>query len=225
MSGIHLSRGELYDWVDGHPGALARQHLAECLECRRRGSEVEQLLDALAGLPREIEPPEWVWDGLLREARAQDPGAPARQASVQDGNGRVRSARSVGWRTLYRLAAALLLAGAGLVGIRAYWNSRDAGRAERVETAAASPFEASLRVYEQTSAALSATFYERAAALPPDTRRALARALGELDRAIAGVRAALVEQPNQPQLQARLSRTYRWKVKILERAVRLTTEL
>lgn len=215
MTETHLSREQLYDQLDGRGDEGARAHLDACPGCRRRLLEAEALLAWLSSLPREIDPPEWVWTGLAeRMASGDDAGAATRRSSRRT--------------FLYRAAAVLVLGAAGAAGLHRYrTGGPDGGPASGVpeRSAAGDAFATSLRGYEEASAALAALYEERASTLPPETRRTLAKSLAELDRAIVGVREALSTYPNQLELRSRLSRTYQWKIKMLERAVRRTTEL
>jgi hypothetical protein len=226
MNESHLSREALYDCVDGRGDQDARRHLARCSECREHLAEVETLLASLSTLPREISPPEWVWSGVARETleggMRPHQGAPVGRAVRTRG----LVGRRVGSRTLQRAAAVIVLAAGGALGLRIYRSGRDRPSAT-LEGGDEAPVAvaASLRGYEEASAALSQAFDERASTLSPETRQALDRSLAELDRAIEGVREALARYPDQTDLRERLNRTYRWKIKLLERAVRMTTEL
>lgn len=222
MSAHHLTPQQIYDRVDGWQDPETERHLAECVPCRRRLEEVERLLESMAALPEEVDPPEWIWIGLLDRVRAEA----AKEASAPHKTvRRIPRLLRISRRGLYRAAAVLVLAAAVGVGLRLRREGSHAPAPAGMALADDASFRASLEVYERATAALARTFDERASELPPGTREALAQSLGDLDRAIAGVRKALTEQPGHPRLQARLSRTYQWKVKVLERAVRMTTEM
>jgi hypothetical protein len=94
------------------------------------------------------------------------------------------------------------------------------------EIAVADPvLAAAEREYEQAAQSLLETLQRRRTALPEADLARVEANIQVIDRALAEVRAALVKDPGNPELNRMLVDTHRKKVDVLRRVVRLATEL
>jgi anti-sigma factor RsiW len=214
----------LDDWIDGAlpPGAAAgvEAHLASCPLCRDRERRLRQVLAHAASLPRSVTPPRDLWPGIARRVERE----------------RSWSWASGGWSPWALAAAATVVVGLAAV----LWSGRPPAAVRTVEIPAASP-EARLaampsvvsdpvlasaeREYEAAANALLEALQQRSARLQPETLAAVRANLDVIDRALAEVRAALVQNPSNPELNRMLVATHRKKVDVLRRVVKLSTAL
>jgi len=214
----------LDDYVDGALGASAASeveaHLRACALCQDRERRLRQVLAHAASLPRSVAPPRDLWLGIARQLEHE----------------RAWSWRSVGFRPVVLAAAATVLI--GLVAV--LWTGRAPAKVRTVEIPAASP-RASLvsgttgisdpvlaeaeRQYEAAAQALLEALQQRRALLQPETLAVVEANIDVIDRALAEVRLALVQDPKNPELTRMLVATHRKKVDVLSRVVKLSTAL
>ena len=214
----------LDDWVDGAlPAAAAAEveaHLLSCTLCRERERRLRQMLAHAAALPRSVAPARDLWPDIARRV--------ARERSWSWAAG--------GWNPLALAAAATVVVGLGAV----LWTGRAPAKVRTVEIPAASP-RASLvsgttgisdpvlaeaeRQYEAAAHALLEALQQRRALLQPETLAAVEANIDVIDRALAEVRLALVQDPKNPELTRMLVATHRKKVDVLSRVVKLSTAL
>lgn len=216
------------------PGAL-RAHLRTCDRCRREVAEIRALRRATAGLPREIDPPRDLWPEV--EARVRAGGEARVRAGPEAGHG--AAGRPL---TLRRAAPWLAAAAALLVAVTAgttLWLTDGPSAASDGPVAAVdgpsglaggtAARPAGLTHVEAGYAPaverLSALLEAREGELPPATRAALERNLEVVDAAIAEAESALVNEPSSPERVRALDRSYQRKVEMLQRSVRLTSQL
>jgi hypothetical protein len=214
----------LDDFVDGGlpPAATSEveAHLVSCAFCRERERRLRQVLAHAASLPRSVAPPRDLWPGIARQLDHE----------------RSWSWRSVGWSPVALAAAATVVIGL----VAALWSDRVPARVRTVEIPAASPraalvsaapgvsdpvLAAAERDYEAAANALLEALQQRRARLQPEALAAVEANLEVIDRALAEVRQALVQDPSNPELSRMLVATHRKKVDVLSRVVKLSTAL
>jgi hypothetical protein len=81
------------------------------------------------------------------------------------------------------------------------------------------------RDYEAAANALLEALLQRRTQLQPEALAAVEANLDVIDRALAEVRQALVQDPKNPELSRMLVSTHRKKVEVLSRVVKLSTTL
>jgi anti-sigma factor RsiW len=221
MTSEHPTEERLNDHVDGllsAPDAAAVEaHLAACAACRAEVDGLRALLGAVRGLPREVAPPAEVWDALRAETSAR----PGRAAWT------VRLTRR-------ELAAAAVLLVALSSGITAALLGDRGGPvatgAVAVEGAVARPpaawveFRQAEAEYVRTADDLEAVLAASRDALAPETVRVVEASLGIIDAAIRDAREALARDPANAELSNVLAATYRDKIDVLERTLRLSAQ-
>jgi len=216
--------GLLDDFVDGAllPAAASEveAHLASCSLCRERERRLRQVLAHAAALPRSVAPPRDLWPGIAGQLERQ----------------RSWSWHSVGFHPVALAAAATVLIGL----VAALWSERAPARVRTVEIPAASPraafvaatpgvsdpvLAAAVEEYEAAANTLLEALQQRRARLQPEALAAVQANLEVIDRALAEVRRALVQDPSNPELSRMLVATHRKKVDVLSRVVKLSTTL
>ena len=214
----------LDDWVDGAlPAAAASEveaHLLSCALCRERERRLRHVLAHAAALPRSLTPPRDLWPGIAQ---------------------RVTRERSWSWAAGGSRPWALAAAATVVVGLGAVlWNGPSPSRVRTVQIPAPSPetmlvagtavvsdpvLAAAERDYEAAANALLEALQQRRARLQPEALAAVETNLQVIDRALAEVRLALVQDPANPELSRMLVSTHRKKVEVLSRVVKLSTVL
>jgi predicted anti-sigma-YlaC factor YlaD len=183
--------------------ARVEEHVAGCPSCRADIARVRSLVDAAAGLPRGIEPPDAVWQGI--RVRMQRERRPRR--------------RWIALASMAAAAAVLVVAGTTLL---------RPGRSDKVHAPAppATVTPASVasvdRNYQGSIAELRETMDQQRASLSPATVRVVERSLAIIDTAIAEARAALAADPANRALADVLAAQYEHKVGLLQRATKLS---
>ena len=221
MTSEHPTEERLNDHVDGllpAPAAAAVEaHLAACAACR---AEVEGLRDLLAGaaaLPRAVAPPAELWDAL----RAATTARPARAAWTVRMTRRELAAAAVLLVALSSGITAALMRDRGAPapgGVAAVERDAARPRAEWVE------FRRAEAEYVSTADDLEALLAGNRAALTPETVRTVEESLRVIDAAIRDARAALARDPANAELSNVLAATYRDKIDVLERTLRLSAQ-
>lgn len=161
-------------------------------------------------------------EGVSRLPREIDPGVdlrPAIRAEI-----RRRSAARRRMRTVLPLAAAMVLALAGVLGLAL---ARGGGEpVAPTVTGGAGPAETVLaldREYDRAAAELRRALAS-AGALPPTAERLVAGSLGTVERALAESRRALREDPSSPVLRELVLATHRQRLDVLRQAAALAAE-
>jgi predicted anti-sigma-YlaC factor YlaD len=215
---------QLDDWVDGTlPAGAASEvegHLRSCPLCRERERRLRQVLAHAAALPHSLAPPRDLWPGIARRV--------ARERSW--------SRAAARWSPVALAAAATVVVGLGAV----LWSGPSPSRVRTVQIPAPSPettlvagtvlvsdpvLAAAERDYEAAANALLEALQQRRARLQPEALAAVQANLEVIDRALAQVRQALVQDPANPELSRMLVSTHRKKVEVLSRVVKLSTAL
>jgi hypothetical protein len=169
----------------------------------RRDAPRRGLDDALASLPRSIEPPHDLW--------------PAIEAQLEPRAG--RTSRTWLWAAA---AGVLLIVGSSL--LTATLLQREPARVAvqpaaqdgpAYATAAFGPGQALGPGYDAARRDLLGTLSERIDRLPPDARRQLEKNLAEIRRASAEINAALELSPGDPLLEELLINTYQDELAVL----------
>ena len=201
----------LDDFVDGElDDASARRvqaHLGVCAECAAAEQRLRALLAAAGALPA-IEPPADVWQNVQARTTGARP-----------------SRRAVLWSYRYQLAAAavvLMLLSSALTMAVLRRSTPAAPEPNSVATlvAVANAEQDYARVARDLESALN-----RRTSLDSATIRIVRENLLVMDRAIAEARKALEKSPNNAELTRLVSTTYRRKINLLERTLRLSANL
>jgi anti-sigma factor RsiW len=210
------------EYVDGTlEGAALHElelHLAGCAACREEERALRALLAEANALPDEIDPPHDLWPGIA--ARIE------REGSFKLLRGP--------WRLPLGLAAAVVLASAAYF----VWHSAPRPTAPAVAGPAVTPgverpvslpsgtlppdlVEAE-REYAQATAALLVVLDQRRGEMAPEALAAVEENLRRIDVALAEVRTALRQSPDNTQLTRLLTSTHRKKVQTLQQVVKLS---
>jgi hypothetical protein len=217
------ARDRLDDYVDGAlAGAELHEmelHLAACAGCAAEERRLSALVAGAAALPREIGPPRDLWPGIAERIAAARPRplAPA-----------VRRVWS--WSPSVLAAAAAVLVALGATLVRVWPPATGApqtgtGVAQEAAWTTDPSLLAAEREYERATAQLMAALEARKASLPPATVTAVESDLMTIDAALRQVRSAMRQDPGNAQLSHMLASTHQKKVDVLQRVVRLSTQI
>ena len=212
---LHLADDVVHDVADGRlaadDAAAAERHLVTCAACAGRVERVRRLLAAAAALPDELAPPADGWAALRATLAERDGIVVAAPPSAV-----VRRP----WLPRRVLLAAAML----LVAVAAWSLGRGAGpdaapsAAGRDERAPAAVFAGVERDYALAAAELSAQLAATRHELPPTVAASLDRSLATVDGALAEARAALREDPANPELARFVAASYEQKLDLLRRS-------
>jgi len=155
----------------------------------------------LAALPRDLEPPLLLWQGI--------------QSNIQRAQ---RRSRPLG----IAAAAACVLLGSGITWmvLRGHDGSASAPSAVALRTPGIN--ETLSPRYIATRAALESTFRERLALLDPDTRTQIEASLAVIQKAHEDIRRALAAEPGNPVLEQLFESTWHDEIDLYDRVVRTT---
>lgn len=211
----------LDDYVDGtlteaelHDVEL---HLAACAGCAEEERRLRALLARVAALPEEMSPSRDLWPGIAERIAAVRPRPAA------PGPRRIWS-----WSPALLAAAAAVLVALG--GLARVWRPAPGGEIPTgaVQEAAWTTDPALLaaeREYARATAQLMTALEARKATLPPETMAAVEKDLTTIDAALRQVRSALRQDPDNAQLSHMLASTHQKKLDVLQRVVRLSTQI
>ncbi|MFN0097292.1 MAG: hypothetical protein ACKVS7_01350 [Gemmatimonadaceae bacterium] len=178
--------------------------------------DAARLREALAALPREIEPEHDLWPEIhaqLDLTRARGTGTEPTRTAVTP----ISSARRP-WRSARWLAAAAALV---LFTATSTW----ALLRQRATLSDEAATVALLADFERSASELQASLDRRQSSLDPRTRAILERSLRTIDGAIAEARVALAERPQDPAIQAFVASAFRQKLDFLRRANDVAAEM
>jgi hypothetical protein len=201
------------------------EHLTTCLSCNRELKELRSLLDRARRLPVEIVPEAEIWPGI--ESRIGD---------TTPDDSPTRQAEEPSWalrRRFFAAAAVLVVAlsiplvlGPGPAGksarssfpVRPDQNDSIRDRPDTGSTAMLARLEDGA-VLPRTD--LLVALERQRDLLPPEVVSTIEENALLLDEAIAEVRLALIQKPNDRQLQLLLAARYQQEVALLERVNRV----
>jgi hypothetical protein len=212
------ARERLDDYVDGELEASALHelelHLASCPSCREEEEVLRSLLARAAELPRTMAPGRDLWPGVAEAIREE------------------KRSRVLGFERRRVVFAGFLAAAAALVvALGLPRPGPDPGTPPSTGSSvpalvAASP-GSDLREaeadYERATKALLDTLEEQRDRIAPQTLQGVEQNLAVIDEALREVRAALHQEPGNPELTRMLAATHHKKVEVLQRVVRLST--
>ena len=214
----------LSEYVDGDlDDATTREleaHLATCTECRATHDELQRVVAKARSVAYRL-PKRDLWSSIEAEVAPQHANAPIPKI------GRRHVTMSV-WRLAAAAAIVATLAG-GLAWIVA---TRGTGGAITVvqDTTTAPPVAAvippsalAVASYREAAADLERAFEAGRATLRPETMRVIEENLRSIDVAIAQADSALRADPGSEYLNQYLAETMQRKLKLLRRAVEITT--
>jgi len=196
-------------------------HLADCSSCRATLDRVRALTAAAHALPREIAPPDDVWNVV--RARVAADAAKARKASPR--------AASPWWHNGWLASAAAVLLVVGTATFMTLTTLASRGRSAKAKAMMVqnAPSTAALlavdRNYVATIRELRATLDTERTHLAPATVKTLETSLAVIDAAIAEARAALAADPANQSLVDLLASHYERQVDLLQRATELSPSL
>ena len=202
---------DLDDYVDGEMSTERRReveaHLETCGVCHEEVEELRSLASVVRDLAPEVSPRRDLWPEVV-------PRLQPRSAGTQ---------RRPPWRVVWQVAAALgfLVLGAGLQRLI------DSGPAPSVErpggeiVLASSGGDAEFLLAEaevlRAKETLRLAIERRRSELSPSTLKVVERNLSIIDEALADLRAALEEDPENPRLQELLLAHHHQQVELMRR--------
>jgi hypothetical protein len=216
------TRDRLDDYVDGAlAGAELHEvelHLAGCAACAGEERRLHALLAGAAALPRELSPPRDLWPEIAQRIAAARPRAAAPA---------VRRVWSWSPALLAAAAAVVLALGATLTRVWPPAAGPEAGTGVAQEAAWTTDpaLLAAEREYARATSQLMTALEAQKATLPPETVAAVEKDLVTIDAALRQVRGALRQDPDNAQLSHMLASTHQKKVDVLQRVVRLSTQI
>jgi hypothetical protein len=192
----------------------------------------DPLDEALAGLPREVEPEHDLWPGIEAEIRE----TPLRSLNAPSVSAPIPALRWSGWGSgsPWKLAATVLLViGASITAFVLTRNGSAPQTPQMAQPAAPTPVlnvqpasfgrELMGSQYQAARAELDRMFEERLSTLPAPAREKLQGNLNDLRRATQEISAILAEHPSDPLLQQLLLSTYQNELKLLADVTDMTT--
>lgn len=212
----------LNDYAGGYLSGRARQevdeHLLVCVACREEVHALKALLGDLAGLPREIEAPEEIWQATAGELRGRmDPARP--------GAGPAREAERAWsrWVPLAVAASAVLVAALALM---VAVSQPAPGPAPEVAAGDAVPegvarvevpaFGEAEEEFKMAADELLAALEARRDRLPPRTLAVIQKNLKAINDAIEETREAMESDPDNADLGGLMRAMYRRKLNLLQ---------
>jgi anti-sigma factor RsiW len=217
----HPTEERLNDHVDGllsaAEAAATEAHLAGCAACRAEVEGLRALLGEVRALPRDLAPPAELWEALRAETSAR----PSRAART------VRLTR----RELAAAAVLLVALSSGITAalLRGRGGPAPAGPVAVAGAVARPPaawveFRQAEAEYVRTADDLEAVLATSRDALAPETVEVVEENLRIIDAAIRDAREALARDPANAELSNVLAATYRDKIDVLERTLRLSAQ-
>lgn len=221
-------RGRLDAWVEGSLVGPERSavatHLEACPACRSEVAELDGLLSAAAGLPREIRPPRDLWPEIDAQLDAV--------AEVDPEGARVTRRPPAGlprWALVAAALALVVVTAAVTAILTRRWDQALALKLQGTRAGApvaAGPAAGGAADREARFLAASQELLAglESGQLSPETMAIVRRNLAVIDAAIAELRAALERDPGNGELTRMLLATYQRKIELLEQAARAGEE-
>lgn len=202
--------------LDETARAEAQRHLERCDGCRGAVEETRALLRSARELPRAVEPPRDLFPEIRSALPRRGPSRSARGSGTRGG----------AWLGWAGLAASLLI----LLTATVLYVGRDTAEAPLPAQAALpasapeiSAYLAAEQEYLRATEQLMAALEERRGELPPETAAVVEENLRVIDAAIAEVKKALDEDPDEPRNGQYLAALHRQKIQLLWKASRLSS--
>jgi hypothetical protein len=216
------TKDRLDDYVDGALSEAALHdvelHLAACAGCAGEERRLRAVVAMAAALPREMSPARDLWPGIADRIAAARPRPTARVVR-----------RIWSWSPAALAAAAAVVVALGATLARVWPPTTGGEQGAGVVQQAAWTSEPSLlaaeREYARATAQLMAALDARKATLPPQMVAAVEKDMTTIDAALRQLRTALQQDPGNPQLSHMLASTHQKKVDVLQRVVRLSSQL
>ena len=224
----HLTEEELHGAAEGslagEEARSAQRHLDGCDECRAEVDRIRALLASAEALPRAIEPPDDLWPVIQARVRAAGSASQAAPGGVATGPARPgsvlplrRSRREYAWLAA---AALLLVIATSAITTLIVRDERPVAAApsapEDDSIDARAQFRAVSEEYDRLDRDLARRLDEQREKLQPETIEKVERNLQIIDRAIAEIRQALAEDPNNEALEQLLKASYGQKSALLQ---------
>jgi anti-sigma factor RsiW len=207
---LHLADDQLHAFADGTLSASSRAavvaHLDSCPTCTALVDGLRGVLAAADSVPRSIEPPRDLWPEIRARIR---------------GEARAPADRGRGWRyyTVLAAAAVMLVAISSMVTrevvLKAAGAPNDVATVESLPSGVVPVSE-----YDRLDRELTALLETHRRSLRPETIATVERNLAIIDRAIAEIRVALVEDPANRALHDLLRASYGQKAALLRQVSR-----
>ena len=209
----------LDEFLDDELDAVSREafsaHLEGCSDCNREVAAIRELREQAASLPRTLDPPRDLWPGI----------------SDRLGEAKVVRGRFVR-NSLLAAAVVLVMVGSAMT---AYFAGRSSARPEMaaVQTPVAEPkadlgasfADFGVADFDATRGELLDALEARRHELSPETQLLLEDNLDLIDKAMQRIADALREDPESDLLRKQLVGAYRQQIGLLERAVRMPSDV
>lgn len=180
-------------------------HLEGCESCTRTFEELNGLAAETQRLPAALEPDRDLWPGIRARIKDEVDVVPAPGGVLFTGNA-----------MRFALAASAVLAVAfGLLALARY-------SPEPSEPVTVNEYESIEQDYRNAKATLLDTLRSPDSNVSEETLATIEESLEVIGKAVADIRLALEENPNNPHLERMLLATYNAEINLLHQAVRLT---
>lgn len=213
MNALHPSEEQLNDWIDGllspDDRAQLERHIAACAPCADDAHRLRALLAMAAQLPESIDPPAGTWEAVA--ARTFQAGRVRRDVLRQ-----LRVPLAAAAIALIATSAALTSA------LLRNGDSADPATQQAVTTPPAGTLVAT-ESYQLEFERVLAEFQARSDQLDPASKAIVEENLRIIEQALASAQAALEADPANRELPLLIVDTYRKRIDIVERALRLST--
>ena len=231
------AKDRIDDYVDGTlPGSDLHEvelHLASCPECAGEERALRAFLARVATLPAEVRPARDLWPEIanrIAEARPRPLGEPVVIPMVMRRPG-VGTLSRAWWTPAAGLAAAAAVVVAIGATLARVWTppAGDGWAGTGMAYEAAWTTDPTLLKAEQdyvrATTQLMAALEARRAELPPGTVASVEKDLSTIDVALRQVKSALRQDPGNAQLSYMLAATHQKKLDVLQRVVKLSTQI
>lgn len=207
----------LDDDVDRAELDAFRAHLETCDECARHAAAARRVREAVAELPRTIEPDRDLWDGIRERVSVPAPVG--------------RGARTPRWAIASVAASVILAATLAVVVLRDGGGTSTAERPpagqpdDPAAMAILASYDAAEDEFRETRDLLLAELESKRDQLDPETVEVVEDNLEIMNRAAAEIRAALQDDPENRMLRSMLLASYRKQVGLLKHFGEIPSDL
>jgi hypothetical protein len=213
-------------------------HLEACEGCRGELAAARELQARVDRLPRSIEPPRDLWNGIATRVVVAERGAPGAQGMAPAGRvvaslpRRAGQGRRLTWASLMGMAAAVLMGIALVLGYTLAGKGPSQQASHDRDGALSSMARSTIDAlgsgeldFDAARQELLAALEQRRDSLPPTTMTVVTESLRTIDQSIDGIAAALEENPGDPQLVRLMASARRQELDLLRRATRIAGEI